>query len=482
MGAAEMEAEATVEVDEEEVPEPEEQEEPETVADAEVPVHTVAVEEIEDGSEEGDDDDDDDLEELEAEVCEQFEEAFVEQPKAVVKKAPAAKAPVAKAPVTKAPLTKAPVAKAAVIKAPVAKAPVSKAPLAKTSAVKPVGKGSQISPISTKGAKGKGSGKTLATNGGASSLQPKGKGRPADAGVGIKVSELNRARHWASGIDVPSLTLLRGLPQERALEILTSLESKAQAVKNPNAFIQVAAKRPANGKVGASNGQTVDGKGTKRPSEESVEESPAKKRSLPSSVAQKVEALTAQGISLGPLALKALNGAEARDAMIVLQVLAKREKVKDPSQFIIASLKKKAELQQESGDQATSVPQRPAATAPKPVVKSIVKPGAKLAGKDAVGKPVATGGSGIGKPPRPRTGLEFESVAMQAKLQAMNTMGLWPGPHPLDDAALTALLKITAARALEILEEAEEDASEISDPSSFVRKLVVDELKIQAAN
>merc|ERR1712136_322135 len=450
--AAEMEAEATVEVDEEEVPEPEEQEEPETVADAEVPVHTVAVEEIEDGSEEGDDDDDDDLEELEAEVCEQFEEAFVEQPKAVVKKAP------------------------------VAKAPVSKAPLAKTSAVKPVGKGSQISPISTKGAKGKGSGKTLATNGGASSLQPKGKGRPADAGVGIKVSELNRARHWASGIDVPSLTLLRGLPQERALEILTSLESKAQAVKNPNAFIQVAAKRPANGKVGASNGQTVDGKGTKRSSEESVEESPAKKRSLPSSVAQKVEALTAQGISLGPLALKALNGAEARDAMIVLQVLAKREKVKDPSQFIIASLKKKAELQQESGDQATSVPQRPAATAPKPVVKSIVKPGAKLAGKDAVGKPVATGGSGIGKPPRPRTGLEFESVAMQAKLQAMNTMGLWPGPHPLDDAALTALLKITAARALEILEEAEEDASEISDPSSFVRKLVVDELKIQAAN
>jgi hypothetical protein len=304
----------------------------------------------------------------------------------------------------------------------------------------------------------------------------------------MKVSELNRAQHWASGIDVPSLTLLRGLPENDALEILKRLESKAQAIKNPNAFIQVAAKRPVNGKVGASNGQTQEGKGTKRPAETPVEESPAKKRPLPSSVVQKVEALTGQGISLNPLALKALNDAETRDAMIVLQVLAKREKVKDPSLFIIASLKKRAELQQQSGDQATAVPQRQAATAgqspgaPKPAVKPVVKQVAKVAGKGAVARPTATGGGGVGHPPRPRTGLEFESVAMQAKLQAMNTMGLWPGSHPLDDAALTALLKITPARALEILEEAESDASDISDPSSFVRKLVLEELKNVAAS
>jgi len=89
-------------------------------------------------------------------------------------------------------------------------------------------------------------------------------------------------------------------------------------------------------------------------------------------------------------------------------------------------------------------------------------PVAKVAAKAAVAKE-----SQSGRPPRPRAGLDFDQMAVQGKLQALNSQGPWKAPHPLDEAVLAALLRIDPARALEILDEAEEQGESLADPSAF---------------
>jgi len=85
-----------------------------------------------------------------------------------------------------------------------------------------------------------------------------------------------------------------------------------------------------------------------------------------------------------------------------------------------------------------------------------------VAAKAAVAKE-----SQSGRPPRPRAGLDFDQMAVQGKLQALNSQGPWKAPHPLDEAVLAALLRIDPARALEILDEAEEQGESLADPSAF---------------
>jgi len=114
----------------------------------------------------------------------------------------------------------------------------------------------------------------------------------------------------------------------------------------------------------------------------------------------------------------------------------------------------------------------PAAKAPiakAPVSKA---PGAKAGGQAAP--------PGIGIPPRLRTEqeLEFFQMAVQAKLMTLNKQGIWKGPHPMDEGALVALLSIDSARALEILDEAEEQGKQLASPSRFVRDHCAEEEKV----
>merc|ERR1712216_1072124 len=105
------------------------------------------------------------------------------------------------------------------------------------------------------------------------------------------------------------------------------------------------------------------------------------------------------------------------------------------------------------------VPITKAAIGKAPIVKAPIgkAPIAKLGmGKSPMAKAPAVDSRGSGKAPVMRQGLEFEQQAVQAKLKSLNTVGLWQGPHPLDEAALASLLSIDAGRALEILDEAEE--------------------------
>lgn len=90
------------------------------------------------------------------------------------------------------------------------------------------------------------------------------------------------------------------------------------------------------------------------------------------------------------------------------------------------------------------------------------------------GKPLP---GGVGEAPRLRTEqeLEFFQMAVQAKLMALNKQGIWKGPHPLDEAALLALLSIDSARALEILDEAEDQGKQLASPSRFVRDTCAEE-------
>merc|ERR1712039_575997 len=78
------------------------------------------------------------------------------------------------------------------------------------------------------------------------------------------------------------------------------------------------------------------------------------------------------------------------------------------------------------------------------------------------------------KPPQPRTGLDFDQQAVQGKLQALNAQNIWPGSHPLDESALAAVLRVSAGRGMEILDEAEDKgvAGQLRDPSAFVRRAV----------
>jgi len=108
------------------------------------------------------------------------------------------------------------------------------------------------------------------------------------------------------------------------------------------------------------------------------------------------------------------------------------------------------------------------------VIKAVVK---APAAKAPVTKSPPPKAAGAGQAPRMRTEeeLEFFHMAVQAKLMALNQQGLWKGVHPLDEACLTALLKIEAARGLEILDEAEEQGGKLSNPARFVLDLVAEE-------
>eukprot|EP00913_Durusdinium_trenchii_P031596 g29588.t1 len=63
-------------------------------------------------------------------------------------------------------------------------------------------------------------------------------------------------------------------------------------------------------------------------------------------------------------------------------------------------------------------------------------------------KPVKVPGQG--EPPRERLDLPFERQAVQAKLLALNKLGIWTkGPHPLDESALSALMQIEPVQSSE---------------------------------
>lgn len=259
-------------------------------------------------------------------------------------------------------------------------------------------------------------------------------------------------------------------------------------------------------------------------------------------VAEKLEAVKSKGLKLAASAVQALAAAEAKDALVLLTALMNRE-VPNPTNWVIASLKKRAEMVNASNDEkpavakaampkpavakvsvakappvakapsklpegvkvikyasldgsppkaavakvpsAVKVAKTPPADRSPPVAKAAVTkapvakaPVAKAPVKKAPppspspGKP-----AGAGQPPVVRTGLDFEQLAVQAKLQTLNKKGIWRGSHPLDEAALEALLRIDPGRALEILDEAEEQGSQLAAPSMFVREQVAEEEK-----
>lgn len=81
---------------------------------------------------------------------------------------------------------------------------------------------------------------------------------------------------------------------------------------------------------------------------------------------------------------------------------------------------------------------------------------------------------GLFEPPVLRKDLDFDQQMVQAKVQWLNKEGIWPGAHPLDEAALFYVLSIPPSRALEILEEVETVGADIDTdgPSAYVRKVV----------
>jgi len=91
----------------------------------------------------------------------------------------------------------------------------------------------------------------------------------------------------------------------------------------------------------------------------------------------------------------------------------------------------------------------------------------------AKARAAAPSGPGSGKPPQPRTDLEFEEMMLQSKLIAMNKQGIWPATHPLDEATLAWVLKMgDPQRAMEILDEAEQEGAELEDPAAWVQSKV----------
>lgn len=276
---------------------------------------------------------------------------------------------------------------------------------------------------------------------------------------------------------------------------------------------------------------------------------PSKSVPLTQEVAAKLTMLKGQGVKILAPAVRAIAAADRKDALVVLQVLAKKgAAVTDPTQWILNSLSKRiagagaAAAGPSPGKQAPApgsqapqpnLPKPPVAKGPivkapiakvpaagkAPIVKTpapagkapIVKtPAATIVKTPAVGKaPIvkapAPGGKApivkapIGKtpppggkaavvkapagkavvakarlPPKMREGLDFEQLALQSKVQTLNKQQIWQGPHPLDESAYAALLRIDALRGMEILEECEEKGTEgsLKDPSAFVRRAV----------
>jgi len=111
-----------------------------------------------------------------------------------------------------------------------------------------------------------------------------------------------------------------------------------------------AAKRPhAEAAKVASDEEAVEAPPSKRQAvqaeeaeddEDEVEVSPA--------LGRKLEELEAKGIELAAPAIKALAGAEERDALIVCQALTMKGKIENPSRFVTASLRKRVESKQDN--------------------------------------------------------------------------------------------------------------------------------------
>lgn len=227
---------------------------------------------------------------------------------------------------------------------------------------------------------------------------------------------------------------------------------------------------------------------------------------LTQEVAAKLTMLKNQGVKVLAAGVRAIAAASREDALVVLQALAKRgSAVADPTQWVLNSLAGRAAV---AAGKAPAVGKAPGAKAPLAKVPGAKAPIAKApAGKAGIAKappagkaplakaPVGKAGlvkapagkAPVGKappakamqkkervPPKPREGLDFEQLAVQVKLQSLNKQQIWPGPHPLDEPALAALLRMNAFRAMEILEEAEEKgtAKSLTDPSAFVRRAV----------
>lgn len=348
----------------------------------------------------------------------------------------------------------------------------------------------------------------------AGKAKSKGKDAPKDGGVGHKVLALNKKGHWQTGrgISVSILTKLRELPTTVALELLTDLEGRGSAVQNPSKFLIEKITARTNGGTHISEGKASSGKGKKAsavekatstppwrsgtataPAERGVKRSlpaqsatPAAKRGSPPAQAeddvgiedlleqlepavfQKVQDMR-QVHEFTPDALRALATAAKKDAMVLLQAFLNRVKdgkAPDLTRFIVKSL----EARRAGAGQTPQTAGAKAGAAKAPLAKAPIAK-APIA-KAPVAKASRVPTQGIGKPPVARHDLEFDQMAVQGKLQSLNKIGIWQGSHPLDEAALGALLAIDPGRALEILDEAEEKGAELKNPSEFVRKAI----------
>mmetsp|Transcript_130278 Transcript_130278/g.324852 ORF Transcript_130278/g.324852 Transcript_130278/m.324852 type:complete len:436 (+) Transcript_130278:164-1471(+) len=295
------------------------------------------------------------------------------------------------------------------------------------------------------------------------------------------------------------------LPVKRPL----SGQPQGGLAKQPKATSVAAAASPvpagAAGDATASGGAAAASK-----AKETVRLSPE--------VAAKLTALKGQGLKVLASGVRAISEAPQQDALAVLQALLQKGKAAgDPTKWVIASLRGRAGGGDDVAAGATAgvgavapVPQKapvskapvakaPIAKAPNakaPVAKAPLAkaPVAKAPiGKAPVAKapiakapiakaPVAKAPVVEGparRPPVPRDGLDFDRTCVQAKLLTLNKQNIWPGEHPLDESALAALLKINTARAIEILEEAEErgQAGTLKDPSAYARRAVALEAK-----
>jgi hypothetical protein len=272
------------------------------------------------------------------------------------------------------------------------------------------------------------------------------------------------------------------------MKILADLDRKGASEQNPCKFIMgaIAAGKKGGAAAGGKATSTPPwrsgpagaqaGKGVKRPTPtQPAGPPPAKRAAAPApagddadaeelleqmepAVCKKVKEMQ-KSHEFGLEALRALGSAAERDAMVLLQAFltrVKAGKAPDLTRFIVKSL----EARRSGAGQGPKAGAK-AGVAKAPVIaKAPAKPAFRVRPED------------IGKPPVVRSDLDFEKFMVQGKLQALNKMGIWEGSHPLDEAALGALLSIDPGRAIEILDEAEEKCAELKDPSDFVRTTI----------
>lgn len=350
------------------------------------------------------------------------------------------------------------------------------------------------------------------------------KGAPQDGGVAQRILKLNKAGLWPAGkgIDTRALALLRKLPLESALEIIKNIEGSGDKISNPSSFISSQAKKVASvevavdkapravsAQVSSDTGAMTNGAPeTKRARTAESSSRPEDTVKMPQVVRDKVSRLNQQGVTLALSAVEALAGAAVRDALFVLKALEAQTKVENPSRFVTANLLKRQET--EERNQESAVPHDPGPPAKRgPTVKIRVadvdigkvvskaqltqttpaKPTVltqaqvlrqaqrRELAKAKAAKPVDADITNEGRAPQIRDDLEFEQAALQAHIQAFNNLDHWPQhKHAVDEAAFSAMLKISAQRAMEILNEVEEEPDAFKDPSEFIRSVVTREL------